>query len=72
MLYKDKRGQGLTIVLIVYAASRIFYSIAGAKSVDAQRISVVAYASNERAICFYEKLAFRPKSLTLEAETLRQ
>ena len=34
MQYKDKRGRGLAFVLIVYAASRIFYLIAGAALVQ--------------------------------------
>lgn len=31
-----------------------------------QRASVTAYSSNERAISFYEKLGFSPKSLSME------
>lgn len=34
MPYKDKRGQGLAFVLIVYAVSRVFYLIAGAALVQ--------------------------------------
>lgn len=32
----------------------------------AERASVTAYAANERAVRFYERSGFRPKSLTLE------
>jgi ribosomal protein S18 acetylase RimI-like enzyme len=31
-----------------------------------ERVSVTAYATNERAIAFYQRLGFLPKSLTLE------
>ena len=31
-----------------------------------ERVSVTAYAANERAISFYEKLGFEPKNLSLE------
>lgn len=31
-----------------------------------ERVSVTAYAANERAIAFYRKMGFAPKSLTLE------
>jgi len=31
-----------------------------------ERVSVTAYAANERAIAFYSKMGFTPKSLTLE------
>ncbi len=31
-----------------------------------ERVSVTAYAANERAIAFYRKMGFTPKSLTLE------
>ena len=37
-----------------------------AESRGAEKVSVAAYTSNERAIHFYEKLGFSLKSLTLE------
>lgn len=38
-----------------------------AKERGAQRISVTAYATNERAIAFYQRMGFAPKNVTLEA-----
>ena len=40
--------------------------LAWAEKRDARRVSVTAYASNERAIRFYERRGFLTKSLTLE------
>jgi ribosomal protein S18 acetylase RimI-like enzyme len=37
-----------------------------ARSRGAERASVVAYAANERAIRFYQRAGFRPRSVTLE------
>ncbi len=37
-----------------------------AKQRGIQRISVTAYAANNRAIAFYRELGFEPKSLLLE------
>ena len=37
-----------------------------AKEQGAERVSVTAYAANERAGGFYRKMGFAPKSLTLE------
>jgi ribosomal protein S18 acetylase RimI-like enzyme len=37
-----------------------------ARGQGGERVSVTAYAANERAIAFYRKLGFAPKSLTLE------
>lgn len=56
------RGRGVGMEL-----ARKFFSWAESGSVE--RISVTAYASNGQAIRFYERLGFRPKSLTLEAES---
>lgn len=32
----------------------------------AERVSVTAYAANEGAVAFYERMGFRPKNVTLE------
>lgn len=37
-----------------------------AESRGAERVSVVAYAANERAVHFYQRSGFRPKSVSLE------
>ena len=60
---EEYRGRGVGERL-----AREFFS--WAESGGAERISVTAYASNERAISFYKKIGFRPKSLTLEAGRL--
>jgi len=40
--------------------------IGWAGSQGAGRVSVTAYAANERAIRFYERFGFRPRSVSLE------
>ena len=42
--------------------------LAWARSRGAERASVVAYAANERAIRFYRRVGFSPRSVTLERE----
>ena len=37
-----------------------------AREKGAERVSVTAYAANERAIAFYERLGFEPRNLSLE------
>lgn len=55
----EYRGRGAGAELV-----REFLRWAGARS--AERVSVTAYAANRRAIGFYERFGFRPKSLTME------
>lgn len=55
----DARGSGVGTKL-----ARHFLGWAGPRG--AQRASVTAYSSNERAIRFYERMGFRPRSLALE------
>jgi GNAT superfamily N-acetyltransferase len=31
-----------------------------------ERVSVTAYAANEGAVAFYQRLGFRPRNITLE------
>lgn len=38
-----------------------------ARGRGAQRVAVTAYAANDRAVCFYRRCGFAPKSLTLDA-----
>jgi GNAT superfamily N-acetyltransferase len=40
------------------------------KGKRAERISVTAYSANKKAVNFYKKLRFEPKSLTLESEII--
>jgi hypothetical protein len=47
MEFKDKRGQGLGFVLAVYAASRIFYLIAGAALVQIAPVSAFQSATSD-------------------------
>lgn len=53
------RGRGVGAGLV-----RRFLGWAGMRG--AQQVSVTAYASNERAIRFYERIGFQPRSLALE------
>jgi GNAT superfamily N-acetyltransferase len=39
---------------------------AWARDLAAEQISVTAYADNERAVRFYERMGFSPKSIVLE------
>lgn len=54
------RGRGIGTELV-----RVF--VEWAADEGAERVSVTAYAANGRAKRFYERLGFRPRSLTLEA-----
>ncbi|CAN5615932.1 hypothetical protein BH24ACT20_BH24ACT20_10380 [soil metagenome] len=47
MEYKEKRGQGLGFVLAVYAASRVFYLIAGAVLVQITPLSAFQSATSD-------------------------
>ncbi|WP_345627685.1 GNAT family N-acetyltransferase [Rugosimonospora acidiphila] len=49
-------GTGLVLTFARWAASQ-----------GARRMSVTAYAANERAIAFYRRHGFEPKSLSLES-----
>ena len=55
------RGQGVGARLVDE-----FLGWAGSRG--AERASVVAYAANERAIRFYRRAGFSPRSVTLERE----
>lgn len=57
----EQRGRGVGAELV-----RVFLAWAG--DGGAERVSVTAYAANGRAPGFYERLGFRPKSVTLEAK----
>ncbi|QIN82900.1 GNAT family N-acetyltransferase [Rubrobacter tropicus] len=56
---KAERGQGVGTRLVegflVWARDR-----------DAEQVSVTAYAANERAIHFYERMGFEPRNVSLE------
>ena len=56
---EDARGRGIGARL-----AGAFLGWAGMRG--AERASVTAYASNERAIRFYERMGFRPRGFTLE------
>lgn len=58
---EDARGLGVGAKL----ASEF---LAWAELRGARRASVTAYASNERAIRFYDEMGFQPKNLTLEMD----
>ena len=58
-VHEGARGTGVGGKLV-----RAFLDWAGKRG--AERASVTAYSSNERAIRFYERLGFRPRSLALE------